>query len=205
MTVDWPWYTCIASEPLDQGDIITGCLVPTAIMPTAIDSGSFNVELAPITAIVMTATCDLAQKKVSAIVVCGVWSIQDVVLKNQALLNAATETCKRNNWPGPEDAAFNARLPEIITKTGKLKEFFNPIIKGEKASYIMLNKDVGMDFPMSLVSFENVYTVPLAYIESIVAQRPKRLRLRPPYREYASQAFGRFFTRVGLDIDIPRF
>jgi hypothetical protein len=31
-----------------------------------------------------------------------------------------------------------------------------------------------------------------------------RLRLLPPYREHLSQAFARYFMRVGLPQDIPR-
>jgi len=38
-----------------------------------------------------------------------------------------------------------------------------------------------------------------------LAQRGEpRLRLRPPYREHLSQAFARFFMRVGLPTDIKR-
>jgi hypothetical protein len=33
----------------------------------------------------------------------------------------------------------------------------------------------------------------------------RRLRLLPPYREHLSQAFARFFMRVGLPVDIPPF
>ena len=43
------------------------------------------------------------------------------------------------------------------------------------------------------------FTVPRDYLEPLYAQRAKsRLRLRPPYREHLSQAFARFFMRVGL-------
>jgi hypothetical protein len=33
----------------------------------------------------------------------------------------------------------------------------------------------------------------------------KRLRLLPPYREHLSQAFARFFMRIGLPVHIDLF
>ena len=48
--------------------------------------------------------------------------------------------------------------------------------------------------------------VPRAFLEDLIAERgTKRLRLLPPYREHLSQAFARFFMRVGLPVDIPPF
>ena len=49
--------------------------------------------------------------------------------------------------------------------------------------------------------------VPLSFLESLLRQRATpRLRLLAPYREYLSQAFARFFMRVGLPqpVDISR-
>jgi hypothetical protein len=50
-----------------------------------------------------------------------------------------------------------------------------------------------------IVDFRELYTVPRGFLESLLAQRGQpRLRLLPPYREHLSQAFARFFMRVGL-------
>jgi hypothetical protein len=52
---------------------------------------------------------------------------------------------------------------------------------------------------MSETWYEVVFTVPRMFLESLLRQRAApRLRLLPPYREYLSQAFARFFMRVGL-------
>jgi len=57
----------------------------------------------------------------------------------------------------------------------------------------------------SVVDFRSIYSVDLEYIEYLAKQTDKRLRLLPPYREHLSQAFSRFFMRVGLPVDIPSF
>jgi len=58
-----------------------------------------------------------------------------------------------------------------------------------------------------VVDFHDVFTVPREFSEAILSQRNvPRLRLLPPYREYLSQAFARFFMRVGLPqpVDVSR-
>src|SRR4051812_10031136 len=51
----------------------------------------------------------------------------------------------------------------------------------------------------------SVHTVPRAFLDTLIADRAaKRLRLLPPYREYLSQPFARFFMRVGLPTPITR-
>jgi len=47
--------------------------------------------------------------------------------------------------------------------------------------------------------------VPFDFIVDLAKKKGKRLRLLPPYREHLSQAFARFFIRVGLPVDIPQF
>jgi hypothetical protein len=56
---------------------------------------------------------------------------------------------------------------------------------------------------LTVVDFRRVYTLPFEFIKR-EAQRRLHLRLLPPYREHLSQAFARFFMRVGLPSDIPQ-
>ncbi len=56
-----------------------------------------------------------------------------------------------------------------------------------------------------VVDFKSVYAVPLPFLKQIISARSNRKRLLPPYREHLSQAFARFFMRVGLPVDIPAF
>ncbi|MBN1162768.1 hypothetical protein JXA34_03430 [Patescibacteria group bacterium] len=64
-------------------------------------------------------------------------------------------------------------------------------------------KDYEADF--KVVDFRAIFGIALERIEEIAKLKPNRLRLLPPYREHLSQAFARFFMRVGLPVDIPEF
>ena len=59
----------------------------------------------------------------------------------------------------------------------------------------------GFERELTIVDFRRVHTLPFNFIQKEAQRRP-RLRLLPPYREHLSQAFARFFMRVGLPIDI---
>jgi hypothetical protein len=54
-------------------------------------------------------------------------------------------------------------------------------------------------------SIRRVYSLLVAFLRKTSLLNGRRLRLLPPYRENASQAFARFFMRVGLPVDIPPF
>jgi hypothetical protein len=56
-----------------------------------------------------------------------------------------------------------------------------------------------------VVDFRRVSALPLTFLRTRVLTQQRRLRLLPPYREQLSQAFARFFMRVGLPVDIPAF
>lgn len=56
-----------------------------------------------------------------------------------------------------------------------------------------------------VVDFRTVYSLPHQFLKNFAAKSGSRLRLLPPYREHLSQAFARFFMRVGLPVDIPPF
>jgi hypothetical protein len=56
-----------------------------------------------------------------------------------------------------------------------------------------------------IVDFHSIFSLPLPFLSSLAAANGKRVRLLPPYREHLSQAFARFFMRVGLPTDIPKF
>jgi len=50
-----------------------------------------------------------------------------------------------------------------------------------------------------------ISSIPLAFVRQRAARADDRLRLLPPYREHLSQAFARYFMRVGLPQDIRPF
>jgi len=59
--------------------------------------------------------------------------------------------------------------------------------------------------PFRVVDFRRTFSLPLDYVKGFARKESPRLRLLPPYREHLSQAFARFFMRVGLPTDIPSF
>ena len=81
------------------------------------------------------------------------------------------------------------------------------IRRGQLPGHHMLNEcklgDVEREF--RIVDFHNISTLPLDFCREFAGRSESRIRLLPPYREHLSQAFARFFMRVGLPTDVPRF
>lgn len=79
--------------------------------------------------------------------------------------------------------------------------------RGDLPGFHLLNKCslVGFESDYFIVNFKSIYAVPIDYLLEITKNKGNRLRLLPPYREHLSQAFARFFMRVGLPTDIPPF
>ena len=56
-----------------------------------------------------------------------------------------------------------------------------------------------------VVDFRQIFSLPVAYLKRHADQVSHRWRLQSPYLEHFSQAFARFFMRVGLPVDLPPF
>ncbi len=56
-----------------------------------------------------------------------------------------------------------------------------------------------------VVDFREIYSLPVAYLANHAARQGDRWRLQSPYLEHFSQAFARFFMRVGLPVQIPEY
>lgn len=102
-------------------------------------------------------------------------------------------------WPLNE---FENRSEFFKSKGGK-----EALRRGNVPGYHLLNKCEisGFETDYLVVDFRSVYSVPFDFILELAEKRDRRLRLLPPYREHLSQAFARFFMRVGLPVDIPPF
>jgi hypothetical protein len=90
----------------------------------------------------------------------------------------------------------------IRSKNGK-----EALRQGNMPGYHLLYKCEidGINTDLMVVDFRSTYSLPFVLLNDIAAKQAKRLRLLPPYREHLSQAYARFFMRVGLPIDIPKF
>src|SRR5680860_1127619 len=56
-----------------------------------------------------------------------------------------------------------------------------------------------------VVNFREIYSLPVGYLKGHAVNLRQRWRLQSPYLEHLSQAFARFFMRVGLPSSIPPF
>ena len=56
-----------------------------------------------------------------------------------------------------------------------------------------------------VADFREVYSLPVEYLKQHASNLGRRLRLKSPYLEHFSQAFARFFMRVGLPSSISQF
>ena len=56
-----------------------------------------------------------------------------------------------------------------------------------------------------VVDFRKVFSIFKTFLIDFISESEKRVALKSPYKEHLSQAFARFFMRVGLPSDIPPF
>jgi hypothetical protein len=84
------------------------------------------------------------------------------------------------------------------------KEAIENLRKGFLYSYHLLNNSDEIEDlnDYQVVDFKNVYGVQFRLLKELAENIEIRYRLLPPYREHLSQAFARYFMRVGLPQDI---
>lgn len=187
------WYEAVeASVELTQGDIILNCPVvhwaskpiEPAINPE-VEKLKSLVEAYEIDAVVMTQGCDLENRKVENVIICPHFSLSQY----------------REGW---EQAMRDASQNPTSKAWGRVCE---DIKNGYIWNLAMLNEgEIGeLRLTHRIVDFHDVYTLPRSFLESLLQSREQsRLRLLPPYREHLSQAFARFFMRVGLPTGITK-
>ena len=99
-----------------------------------------------------------------------------------------------------------AEISAVDTKFLKAGEREN-IRRGRYEGFYMLPSP---DDPTSngnalIVDFREIYSLPIGFVKSHATSIGKRPRLNSPYLEHFSQAFARYFMRVGLPSSIPAF
>lgn len=102
-------------------------------------------------------------------------------------------------WTIPE---FERDIPDM-TKSGK----WNNVRRGRvEGLHLLASPNTPVVGRESLVvDFRQIYSLPYQYLSEHAASLSDRCRLRPPFLEHFSQAFARFFMRVGLPSGIPEF
>jgi hypothetical protein len=171
----YPWYRLVHGTDLAQGDILERCPV---FLPPA----------------------DLAEKPLAE--AAFTWQERDVIIISQTCdlvpgREKITEVLLCSAWSRSELTSGH-----LATARG-----LEDARRGNLPGYQLLAPcDLsGFARELRIVDFRRVYSLPLAYIRQRAAMAGDRLRLLPPYREHLSQAFARFFMRVGLPVDIPPF
>ncbi len=168
------WWASWHDEPLYQGALLPGCLVPT--WPPALESldASHPVQLHPTDLIVMTQTCDLLHKPPPFVTLCRFFSLQEYEEANPQFK-------KKGSWE-------RVRKGYVI------------------GLHLLASPTAPEDNRQALVvDFREIYSLPHAYLCRHAGTLSSRWRLRSPYLEHFSQAFARFFMRVGLPADIPPY
>ena len=144
---------------------------------------------------------------------CPVYSPPDVtnpggeaeLIRTTRDLIVLTQSCDLQRDKPPEILLCSIYRRNEIPPTHKLSKLDNleHARKGNMPAFHLLAEcdTNGFQRDLTVVDFRRVHSLPYNYVQT-EAQRCPRMRLLPPYREHLSQAFARFFMRVGLPIDI---
>ena len=181
MAHDYPWYCTCTGVELEQGDIFRDYPV---FMPEPYEFPD---------------AVEIIQELPDAE---GEFLKSDVIIVTQScdLLNEKIDTvilCPLHLLSEVEDQLGDS--PKAIRKR---KE---SIRQGKEPGFHMIKDDNELELELSLVEFRRIYTTPKSTLEAFAGKAGDRVRLLPPYREHLSQAFARYFMRVGLPQDIPEF
>ena len=135
--------------------------------------------------VVMTQACDLEHAKVTSVVLCPHYGLDE--------FKDAWEADQRNKGQNPTAKAWRRCCDEICEGT-----IWN-------LNLLNAQTDVGVDVGHRIVDFHEVFTLPRPVLESLLtARNVPRPQLLAPYREHLSQSFARFFMRVGLPTPVAK-
>jgi hypothetical protein len=171
----FPWYElCNKNDiSLEQGDFIPDCPVIVPPLNSTVDA-EVDIQIINIDSIILSQSCDLGHGKIEIVLLCP-------YLPLSAWLDAF-----------PKDQQSNRARERAVEK----------LRKGHFPGYHLLNKleDALNDY--QVVDFKNVNAVNYDFLIALIQDRENRVRLLPPYKEHLSQAFARYFMRVGLPQDL---
>jgi len=173
--MNYPWYDVIKNnQSIEQGDFIPNC--PIVIPPVNIETNeTIEMEIQIVDVIVLSQSCDLENNNIEIVQVCPYKTLKE----------------------------FITSLPIEHNETVKAKQkVVDNLRKGFLPGYHILNKFDDHFNDYLVVDFRNLYGIHINALKLIVQKLVLHIRLLPPYREHLSQAFARFFMRVGLPQDI---
>ena len=176
------WYKIVEGSNLFQGDILPHCPVFTVagqlIWPLSETNADIGFAVTEYDVVIISQSCDLQNDKVNDVLLAQVIAWKDVV---------AAEIASGN---------------QLI----KSRKFRKLLIDGNVPGLSLL--DEYLEEPIlqwSVVDFHRLFTLPKTFLQQYATNLGPRLQLKPPYREHLSQAFARYFMRVGLPHDAAAF
>ena len=95
------------------------------------------------------------------------------------------------------------KVNQALAKKGRWEE----VRKGRGEALHLLSSPINPSDNRAalVVDFREIYSVPVEFLSKHAQAQGLRWRLKSPYLEHFSQAFARFFMRVGLPSSIPPF
>jgi hypothetical protein len=135
--------------------------------------------------------------------------IHDVSVKEYDCI-VVTQSCDLEN----DKASLVALCPMwTISQFEEANPAFKKIIGWEpvrrrrvEGLHLLASQETPSDNRGCLVTdFRDIYSLPIAYLKKHAQGLGHRWRLQSPYLEHFSQAFARFFMRVGLPSAVPPF
>ena len=171
-----PFWSRVTGNKLAQGDLLKDCLVPQY-------GADFGAG--------------------------GEGTTETLTIGTQTLI-IVTQSCDLENskielvalCPAYTLAEFEAINP-IFAQKGRWEE----VRKGRRDALHLLGSPDSPDDNRGalVVDFGQIFSLPPAYLVTKAKAAGERLRLDSPFLEHFSQAFARYFMRVGLPSQIPAF
>lgn len=173
------WWETVADDSLAQGDLIPKCVVP--IMP-----GDLNPPENPE---------EVASYRFGA-------QLFDLVV--------VTQTCDIVDGAVSLPACcpyFSQAEFEDVNPAFKKGGTWGNVRKGRIEGIHLLASPADPTNPKEalVVEFRQVFSLPVEYLRARAGSLNERYRLKSPYLEHFSQAFGTYFMRVALPSEIPPF
>jgi hypothetical protein len=134
----------------------------------------------------------------------------EMVSVSRSSLIVVTQTCDL----AAAKAQFVALCPiftlerfEQFNSKFKSKGVWEEVRKGRREGLHMLGapEEPQNNRKALVVDFRQIHSLPFDYLSAHAAELGDRWRLQSPFLEHFSQAFARFFMRVGLPTAIPPF
>jgi hypothetical protein len=187
----YAWYEEVPpTELLGQGDLLCECPVVRWSDEPGHQAQALQQSLVGevVDCIVMSQACDLEQGHVRNVILCPVYTVAEYRPLWQIAMEASHQNPSEKSW----------------------RRFLDDISEGSKWNLAMIDahaptQESALRAPIRLVDFHEILSLPRVFLEHWTMRvGVPRLRLLPPYREHLSQAFARYFMRVGLPLNIER-